>query len=236
MNHKLFPAMTVSVCLLLQASGALAGQEKAQKAPEPAADCLGQLEQLRSQPVKGELSEAAREEVQQLHDSARILAKRGDEEGCKSLAATISGIIASDESYVASPEASEALRDAPRLEEHLEVIRASSLLGATVRNTDSEELGTIKNAVVDVKTGKVGYVVLAFGGLIGLGEEMVPVPLDALRIVNAGNTEEMFFVLPVSVEFLRERTPLDDAADWPVTMTEADAWSAAAEASDQTRD
>lgn len=233
MKNRLFSAMTLSAGLLLLASGALARQDQAGEAP---ADCLGQLEQLRGEPAQGELSQAARQEVQQLHESARILAKRGDEEGCKSLAATISGIIASDESYVASPEASGALRDAPRLDEHLEVIRASTLLGATVRNTDNKELGTIKNAVIDVKSGTVGYVVLAFGGLIGLGEEMVAVPLDALRIVNAGDADEMFFVLPVSVEFLQERTPLDDAADWPVTMTEAEAWSAAAEAVKQTRD
>ena len=59
--------------------------------------------------------------------------------------------------------------------------KASELIGMSVRNPQDEELGTIKDIVIDFEQGRVAYVVLATGGLLGLGEKLVAVPINILR-------------------------------------------------------
>jgi sporulation protein YlmC with PRC-barrel domain len=60
--------------------------------------------------------------------------------------------------------------------------KASELIGMSVRNPQDEELGTIKDIVIDFEQGRVVYAVLAAGsGLLGLGEKLVAVPINILR-------------------------------------------------------
>lgn len=58
--------------------------------------------------------------------------------------------------------------------------KVSSLIGMTVRNPQGEELGTIKDLVVDFQSGQVSYAVLARRtGLLGTTEKLFAVPLNA---------------------------------------------------------
>src|SRR5688572_27071093 len=58
--------------------------------------------------------------------------------------------------------------------------RASKLIGADVENPQGEDLGDIKDVVLDSQTGRIAYAVLTFGGFLGLGEKYYAVPFAAL--------------------------------------------------------
>ena len=64
---------------------------------------------------------------------------------------------------------------------------ADTLLGDEVYNHNDEELGDIKEIMLDMRTGQIAYAVMTFGGFLGLGEGHHPVPWKKLRYdVNLG--------------------------------------------------
>lgn len=58
-------------------------------------------------------------------------------------------------------------------------LKASSIIGTHVANTDGESLGEIKDVVIDSATGRVAYCVVSFGGFLGMGEKLFAIPFDA---------------------------------------------------------
>jgi len=62
-------------------------------------------------------------------------------------------------------------------------MRASKLIGTTVRNAANESIGSI-NEVVLGKDGKVAAVVIGVGGFLGMGEREVAVNFDSLRVAQ----------------------------------------------------
>lgn len=62
--------------------------------------------------------------------------------------------------------------------------RMSQLLGMEVRNKEGEKLGEIKDFVVDLKSGKISYVAMTTGGVLGLGvrEKLIAIPLGEFSI------------------------------------------------------
>ena len=65
------------------------------------------------------------------------------------------------------------------------VNKATSLIGMEVRNHQDEKLGTIKDFVVDLNSGRVSYVVFDSGGL--LKTKLFAVPLNAFRASSDQN-------------------------------------------------
>ena len=53
---------------------------------------------------------------------------------------------------------------------------ANTLLGNDVYNRDGEDLGDIKEFMIDMVSGKVAYAVLSFGGMLGMGDKLFAVP------------------------------------------------------------
>jgi len=60
--------------------------------------------------------------------------------------------------------------------------RASQLIGMEVQNPQGQNLGDIKDVVIDRQKGTVSYVVLDSGGVWGMGGKMLAVPLSAFTI------------------------------------------------------
>ena len=60
--------------------------------------------------------------------------------------------------------------------------KASKLIGMHVKNKQDEDLGKIKDLVVDFQAGKVAYAVLSSGGTLGFGGKMVAIPFEALTL------------------------------------------------------
>jgi hypothetical protein len=87
---------------------------------------------------------------------------------------------------------------------------ADTLIGNDVRNADGDELGEIKEIMLDVRSGRVAYAVLSFGGFLGMGEKLFAVPWRALTL----DTMNKRFVLNVDPERL-EGAPGFDADNWP---------------------
>jgi len=87
---------------------------------------------------------------------------------------------------------------------------ADTLLGDGVVNAGNEDLGDIKEIMLDMNTGQVAYAVLAFGGFLGMGEKLFAVPWQALHL----DTVNKRFVLDVEKEYLKNAPGFNKDA-WP---------------------
>lgn len=95
---------------------------------------------------------------------------------------------------------------------------ADTLLGEDVVNAQEENLGDIKEIMLDMRSGEVAYAVLSFGGFLGMGEKLFAVPWQALQL----DTVNKRFVLNVDKERLKTAPGFDPNA-WP-DMTDVQ-WS-----------
>lgn len=91
-----------------------------------------------------------------------------------------------------------------------DVMGADTLIGNDVCNPAYEPLGTVKEIMLDMRSGQVAYAVLSFGGFLGMGEKLFAVPWSALVL----DTKNKRFVLDVDKDRL-ENAPGFDASDWP---------------------
>jgi sporulation protein YlmC with PRC-barrel domain len=91
-----------------------------------------------------------------------------------------------------------------------QLMGADTLIGNDVYNHDEEDIGDIKEIMLDVATGEISYAVLSFGSFLGLGEKLFAVPWSALKL----DTENKRFLLNVSKERL-QNAPGFDKDDWP---------------------
>lgn len=87
---------------------------------------------------------------------------------------------------------------------------ADTLIGNDVVNMRDEDLGDIKEIMIEMATGKVSYAVLSFGSFMGVGEKLFAVPWAALTL----DTQNKRFVLDVEKEHLKS-APGFDKNDWP---------------------
>jgi sporulation protein YlmC with PRC-barrel domain len=95
-------------------------------------------------------------------------------------------------------------------------MRMSELVGKDVTNPKGENLGEIKDLVVDTTSGKVQYAVISFGGFMGLGDKLFAYPLDKFeRTADRGK-----LVLNVDKEKMKSAPGFDDK-NWPNFTTAA---------------
>ncbi len=91
-----------------------------------------------------------------------------------------------------------------------EVMGAQTLIGNDVYNHKGEDIGEIKEIMLDMQSGKINYAVLSFGGFLGLGEKLFAAPWTALTL----DTINKRFVLNVEKERLVE-APGFNKEQWP---------------------
>jgi sporulation protein YlmC with PRC-barrel domain len=87
---------------------------------------------------------------------------------------------------------------------------ADTLIGDSVVNGQDEDLGDIKEIMIDMRSGQVAYAVLSFGGFLGIGEKLFAVPWQALHL----DTVNKRFVLNVDKARLKTAPGFDPDA-WP---------------------
>lgn len=87
---------------------------------------------------------------------------------------------------------------------------ADTLIGNDVYNSEGEDLGDIKEFMIDMSSGRVEYAVLSFGGVLGMGDKLFAVPWAALEL----DTTNKRFTLDVMKESLHE-APGFDQDHWP---------------------
>ena len=89
-------------------------------------------------------------------------------------------------------------------------VKASSILGTNVANPAGENLGSIKEIVIDPFIGRVAYVVVSFGGFLSLGEKLFAIPYSSFEYSVTKNE----YILNISKELLMG-APGFDADRWP---------------------
>jgi sporulation protein YlmC with PRC-barrel domain len=91
------------------------------------------------------------------------------------------------------------------------LIRGNTFIGADVENPQGQNLGDIKDIVIDRASGRIAYAVVSFGGFLGMGEKLFAVPWGAFSQPKA---DKEIFVLDVDKERLKN-APGFDAHNWP---------------------
>jgi len=90
------------------------------------------------------------------------------------------------------------------------VMAASTLEGDDIVNEQGEDLGTLKEIMIDVPTGRIAYAVLSSGGFLGIGDKLFAIPWNALRMDPPNHR----FILNIARERLAE-APGFDKDNWP---------------------
>lgn len=93
---------------------------------------------------------------------------------------------------------------------HTHLISAGTIKGETVQNLMNEDIGKIEDLMLDLHKGQIGYVVLSFGGFLGMGDKFFAVPWSALEVDTTNNVVR----LDVSEERL-EKMEGFDKDNWP---------------------
>ncbi|MEO7991178.1 MAG: PRC-barrel domain-containing protein [Chryseolinea sp.] len=94
----------------------------------------------------------------------------------------------------------------------LKYLTATSIMADKVINKEGEKLGGIKDIMVDITTGKIEYIIIEFGGFLGIGEKFFAIPFRLLAV----NTNEHAWILDQTKETL-EAAPGFDKDHWPKT-------------------
>jgi sporulation protein YlmC with PRC-barrel domain len=93
---------------------------------------------------------------------------------------------------------------------HPNVLSATTIIGDAVQNPAGEEVGTIKEIMLDTNNGRIMYAVMSVGGFLGLGDQLFAVPWDALTLDASNHC----FILDADKELLKQAEGFDKD-NWP---------------------
>jgi len=111
-----------------------------------------------------------------------------------------------DRSPKASTEAKRASNDARKACEQTH--RASKIIGSEVRNPQDQKVGSVKDLVIaDPASGTISHVVVAVGGVMGMGDKLFAVPFSELHRAPGKN----YLVLSTSSDL----SQAFDEKSWP---------------------
>jgi sporulation protein YlmC with PRC-barrel domain len=91
-------------------------------------------------------------------------------------------------------------------------LSASTLNGTDVVNSNGENLGNIEDIMIDFNEGRIAYVVLSFGGFLGIGDKFFAVPMEAMTL----DTENEQVIFDVDKDRLKN-APGFNKDNWPLT-------------------
>lgn len=91
-------------------------------------------------------------------------------------------------------------------------LTASSVIGDRIENTQGKYLGDIKDVMLDIKYGKIEYIVMKFGGFLGIGKKLFAIPFNTLRL----NAKKQIFIVNWDKEILK-KAPGFNKNHWPET-------------------
>jgi sporulation protein YlmC with PRC-barrel domain len=97
---------------------------------------------------------------------------------------------------------------------HSQTLRLSEIMDMDVRNAQDEDLGAIEDVVVDPKSGQIRYAAVSVGGFLGVGDRLIAVPWQALRIQQEPNDDDKFVLLNADRARI-ENAPGFNEENWP---------------------
>ena len=89
-------------------------------------------------------------------------------------------------------------------------LSSSTLIGDSVVSRRGEDLGRIEELMIDPEEGRVSYAVVSVGGLLGMGDKLLAIPMQALHLSRGDKS----FILDVDEEKLKN-APGFDKDNWP---------------------
>jgi sporulation protein YlmC with PRC-barrel domain len=99
--------------------------------------------------------------------------------------------------------------------ENPDFLSTGTIKGDKVLNRAGDNIGKIEELMIDLEDGKVGYVVVSHGGLLGIGSKLFSIPWQALKL----RAHEHAFLLDVPKETLDKAEGFDKDR-WPLTRIE----------------
>ncbi len=96
-----------------------------------------------------------------------------------------------------------------------ELLSANSIKTDRVVNTAGEDLGRIEELMIDLDSGRVAYVVMSFGGFLGMSDKLFAIPWQALKL----RPQEHAFTLDIPRNVLGRAEGFDKER-WPLTREE----------------
>jgi sporulation protein YlmC with PRC-barrel domain len=80
------------------------------------------------------------------------------------------------------------------------LLSTETLLGSEVKSPQEQNVGELKQLMIDPRTGRVMYAVVSMGGFLGMGEKTVVVPWHAIEVARNGKS----LVLNLSQQMLQQ--------------------------------
>ena len=106
------------------------------------------------------------------------------------------------------------------MDNYLHVLSATTILNNKVMNPEEEELGTVKELMIDPNEGRIVYAVLSLGGYLGLvDDKLFPVPWEALNF----DVDKCAFILDADTEKLKD-APGFEREQWPENADHEPGW------------
>jgi hypothetical protein len=93
---------------------------------------------------------------------------------------------------------------------HTRLISAARVQGTSVTNPARDNLGSIRDVVLDKYDGAVRYAVLEFGGFLGMGSKLFALPWELLHYDENADA----YVIDIDKAILKA-APGFDSDDWP---------------------
>jgi hypothetical protein len=90
------------------------------------------------------------------------------------------------------------------------LIASDRIEGTAVRRPNGDRIGHIERLMIDKITGKVSYAVLSFGGFLGVGTSLLPLPWERLTY----NTRSEVYQLDIDDDKLRRAPSFPAEADF----------------------
>lgn len=92
------------------------------------------------------------------------------------------------------------------------IVRAEQLKAFQVRNSKGEDLGKIDDMLAMMADGRLPFVAVSFGGVLGIGKTVVPVPRQAIQLKQPDGVA----IIDIPADVLK-KAPTIDPNNWPPT-------------------
>jgi len=92
-------------------------------------------------------------------------------------------------------------------------VRTSKIIGAEVKNSEKASLGKVDDLVMD-EAGRIHYIIMTHGGVLGVGQKYCAVPLRSVAIRDTDSADTHWVELNISPKTL-EKAPTFTSDKWP---------------------
>jgi sporulation protein YlmC with PRC-barrel domain len=95
---------------------------------------------------------------------------------------------------------------------HFGTNRMSQLMDMDVKSSNGEEIGEVSDVILD-QNGNVSYIVVSQGGVLGMGDRLIPIPVSAFQ---KGDGKDVILNIDLSTDRSRlDSAPYFTSNQWP---------------------